>query len=223
MPDRVIRDELLDSERWLWLPNDTDRLVYIGLLLKCDDFGNLEGGQRRIFRMLHAFTQIKTEEATATSLLHLLEADLIRRYEVEGRELYHLPRFKAGRDYLVRRVPESPWCPPDALLGKHKRLYVRGLAKNMSKDSGHVSKDSQHVLPGVGVGVGVGVIKKAVPNTYPPEAVDNSNREPDDQTRQTWAEHWTAQGKAFGIIPKQGETTGDYCRRVIAMEKSKPV
>jgi len=159
MPDRIIRDEILESDRWLWLPNDTDRLVYIGLLLKCDDFGNLEGGQRRMFRLLHAFTQIKTEEATATALIHLLDADLIRRYEVQGRELFHLPRFKAGRDYLVRRVPESPWDPKEWQLGKHKRLITRGLAKNLSKDLGHVPKQLDDVSPGVGVGVGVGVGK----------------------------------------------------------------
>jgi hypothetical protein len=37
----------------------------------------------------------------------------------------------------------------------------------------------------------------------------------------TWAEHWKAQGKAFGIEAKQGESTGDYCRRAQAFAKEK--
>ena len=44
MADRLIRDELLESDRWLDLHSDTTRLAYVGLLLLADDFGNLEGG-----------------------------------------------------------------------------------------------------------------------------------------------------------------------------------
>ena len=40
---------------------------------------------------------------------------------------------------------------------------------------------------------------------------------------ESWAEHWTAQGKAFGINAKAGESTGDYCKRVISLIKAKSV
>lgn len=35
----------------------------------------------------------------------------------------------------------------------------------------------------------------------------------------TWAQHWTAQGKALGIEAHPGESEGDYCRRIIATVK----
>jgi len=41
MPDRVIRDELLESDRWLDLPTDSHRLVYISLILIADDYGEI--------------------------------------------------------------------------------------------------------------------------------------------------------------------------------------
>ena len=128
MPDRTLRDELLDSDRWLWLPNDTDRLAFIGLLLRCDDFGNLEGGPRRLFRFFNNFTHVKTEEGSATVLLHLVDADLIRRYEVDGREFFHIPRLRVWNTYLVRKCPPSPWC--DLSVEIRKRVRKQGHAKN---------------------------------------------------------------------------------------------
>jgi hypothetical protein len=156
VPDRIIRDELLESDRWLDLPTDASRLAFVGFLLVCDDFGNFEGGPRRLFRLLHKFTQIKTEEASVAVLDALMACDLIRRYESDKRELFHIPRFKSHRQYLSRLYPPSPWCPKDTTLGKEKRIINKGLAKNVVTTSLQRSND---VAEGVGVGVGVGVGK----------------------------------------------------------------
>lgn len=215
MPDRVIRDELLDSDRWLDLPADTDRLVYVGLLLVCDDFGNLEGGIKRMYRFLHRFTQVKSEEVVATVLNHLGDADLIRRYEVAGREFWHVPRFRPHRQYLVRKCPASPW-EKDRELGKHRRVFLRGIAKEQTHSENVATTSlprSNHVAEGVGVGVGVGENLKRTSTSAP---VDNFPGK-----RSSWVQHWTSQGKAFGIDSKPGETEGDYCRRVIAYVKAK--
>lgn len=152
MPDRLIRDELLESDRWLDLPTDASRLAFVGFLLICDDFGNFEGGARRLFRLLHKFTQIKTSDAAASTIDALMACDLIRRYEKDDRELFHIPRFKSHRQYLSRAYPASPWCTSDALLGKDKRVINKGLAKNVITTSSERSVD---VAEGVGVGVGV--------------------------------------------------------------------
>lgn len=219
MPDRVIRDELLESDRWLDLPTDTDRLAFMGLLLRCDDFGNLEGGARRLFRFLHSFTQVKTPEAAATTLLHLADADLMRRYEVDKREFWHLPRFKPHRQYLVRSYPQSPW-DSERLLGKERRVINRGLATNQPLAENVVTTsqpDSVDMAEGVGVGVGVGVYQKRTSTTAPGDnSGDNSATK-----AATWTEYWKAQGTAFGIETKQGESTGDYCRRVQASAKGR--
>lgn len=155
MPDRVIRDELLDSDRWLSLPSDTDRLCYVGLLLRCDDFGNLEGGDRRLARFLSTFTAIRSDGNATVTLAHLVDADLIRGYQVDGRQFWHLPRLRTHRSYLVRKVPPSPWCNADEILGKTARISKQGLAKNLAATSPQSVSDVS-----LGVGVGVGVVKK---------------------------------------------------------------
>ncbi len=164
MPDRILRDELWGSDRFLDLPSDTHRLAFIRLVNVADDFGNLEGGGRRIYRMLHSGTQVKTPEHCAGILGGLVECDLLRRYEVEGREFFHIPRFGQHRNYRVRKVPPSPWCDAESALGKNVRVSKQGLAKNLSatllERSSNVAVTlqgrSRNVLAGVGVGVGVG-------------------------------------------------------------------
>lgn len=219
MPDRIVRDELLDSDPWLDLPTDTDRLTFISLLLRCDDFGNFEGGIKRLYRFLHKFTQVKSEEVVATVLNHLGDADLIRRYEVDGREYFHIPKLRPHRQYLVRKYPGSPW-DDKVKIGKTQRIEKRGLLKYQELTENIVTTplpSSNDIAQGVGVGVGVGVNTKRTSTTAP---VDNSG---DNSAKKaaTWTEYWKAQGKASGIEPKQGESTGDYCRRVQAFAKAR--
>lgn len=210
MPDQLLRDELMKSDRWLDLPNDTCRLAFFPLLLVADDFGNLEAGIRRIFRLWEPQTQIKTIEAAAVALAHLMDADLTRGYVADNREFLHVPRFKSHRSYLVRKCPPSPWCDPEKALGKHVRKVInQGLAKNLPAT---LLERNSHVLLGVEVGVGVEVDKKRTSTAVP---VDKS----EPAKAQTWAEHWKAEGKAFGIEPLQGEKAGDYCRRIQAWAK----
>jgi len=210
--DQLIRDELLDSDRWLDLPSDSDRLAYLVLRLKADDFGNLEAGEKRIGRLFLAKTQINSPQAVAATLSHLHDADLIRFYpdpewgngdttnQSGPREFIHLPRSRPTKSYLVRKCPPSPWCDPDATLGKHVRgVKNQGLAKNLPVTSPERNGD-------VSLGVGVRGLKNEVRT---PQPVDNFPK-----AKRSWAEHWKAQGKAFGINPNPGESEGDYCRRV---------
>lgn len=131
MPNAVLRDEIWESERFLDLAGDTSKISYFRFLSLADSFGNFEGG-RRLFRLLRECTQIKTEAEVAIVLEALINADLLRRYEVESRELWHIPRFRCPQNYVVQKVPPSPWCPRDAALGKNKRLFKQGIAKNVA-------------------------------------------------------------------------------------------
>lgn len=155
MPDRIIRDELWLSERFLDLPTDAARLAFLRFISVCDDFGNFEGGPRRIYRMLHSCTQIKSEDASVTTMDALMACDLVRRYEFETREFFHIPRFKSHRQYLSRLYPHSPWCDPNIVLGKTTRLII---TKGLAKDS---LLRSSYVAEGVGVGVGEKPIARA--------------------------------------------------------------
>ncbi len=212
MTDRVIRDELLDSDRWLDLPSDTDRLVYApGLLLRCDDFGNIEGHLKRLFRFMRHFAQVKTEENAAAVLGHLTDADLIRGYKVANREFFHLPRFRPHRQYLVRKCPPSPW-DSERPLGKEKRVLERGLALDHALTEKVVATSlpsAYHVAEGVGVGV-----DKIRTSAETP--VDNFVH---PKPAVSWAQFWKAQGEALGINPLPGESEGDYCRRVQRISK----
>lgn len=205
MPDRLIRDELLESDRWLGLTTDTARICFVGLLLRCDDFGNLEGGPRRLYRFFSRFAQIKAEADADAVLMQLADADLTRRYERDGREFWHLPRFRPHRNYLVRKYPPSPWDDPVLTARKEGHfLSNQGLAKNIETTL------SRGV---VGVGVEVGTSKNELPQT----AAGDNFLSGDKSSRQksiTWTEHWTSKGKALGINPEKGETSGTYCKRV---------
>lgn len=120
MYDRVIRADLYQSDRWLDLPTDTHRLVFNALVHEADDFGNLDGGARRLFRFMQRFCQVKTEADAMKIMNDLADADLVRRYEVFGTEYWHLPRFKNTRRYTSRKYPRSPWCDSEKLATAEK-------------------------------------------------------------------------------------------------------
>lgn len=206
MPDRVIRDELLDSDRWLGLTHDSERLAFVGLLLRCDDFGNLEAGAGRLFRFIQSFTQVKSQENVASILQHLADVDLIRLYQSEGRELIHIPRLRPHRQYLVRRCPPSPWCDTSTPLGKTKRIINKGIAKNVVTTS---SKRSDDVAQGVGVGVGENT------RTRTRRPVDNSRSDAPDKVNgdgnklpKVNGQFTAALGKAWGNSPQAIEAKG---------------
>lgn len=152
MPNRVIRDEILESARWLDLPTDTHRVVFIALVLRADDYGNFEGGPRRLFRFMHSFSQVKTDSDSVKLMSDLQDADLVLRYEVQGMEYWHIPRFENKRQYWARRVPKSPYHEeqiPEKQI--HRQKALRGIAEH-----------STNPQSGVGVGVGVGGNSKAL-------------------------------------------------------------
>lgn len=188
MVDRVLRDEIWESDRYLDLSTDTQRLAFIRLLSEADDFGNCEGHLRRIYRTLAKVMQVRSEEDAAKVLDALVEVDLIRFYEIveeaEGetrtRRLIHIPRFRSHRQYHTRKVPPSPWDDKDVALGKTRRVINHGLAKNvvttsLPRSSGNDATSqprSNHVAEGVGVGVGENTLSshrqvKTEPASYP--------------------------------------------------------
>lgn len=108
MPDRIIRDELLESERWLSLKDNGDRLAYIALLLKADSLGNFSAEPFRLLRLWRDFG-INTQELVAKALAELADQDLVRVYESHGQRLLHIPRFGQRQRYVKRAYPVSPW------------------------------------------------------------------------------------------------------------------
>lgn len=108
MPDRVIRDELLESERWISLKDNADRLAFVALLLSADSLGNFSAEPFRLMRLWRDFG-INTVALVAKSLSELADHDLVRLYEVDGKPYLHIPRFRQRLRYVKRVFPPSPW------------------------------------------------------------------------------------------------------------------
>jgi hypothetical protein len=162
--DRILRHELLRSPRFIDLPSDTHRLVFTSLLTEADDFGNLEGGPRRLWHWMRGFSQVKNESHAVDLMSALADADLVRRYESGDREYWHIPRFKNQRTYWIRICPASPWCDPLAYTGSYKRVTKQA---KKSKSVSDLKKPVSDLKIGVGVGVGENNTTAASPADIP--------------------------------------------------------
>ena len=80
MKNRILRGEILDSERFLNLATNTERICFISLLLKADDYANMEGSIPRIQRLWRDFG-VDSQEKTSKILDALADQDLIRFYK----------------------------------------------------------------------------------------------------------------------------------------------
>lgn len=90
MPDRVIRDEMLESPRFVGLKDNADRLAFIALLLNADDLGNFDADPFRLVRIWRDFG-ISTRELAAKTLAELADTDLVRVYSADGKPYVHIP------------------------------------------------------------------------------------------------------------------------------------
>lgn len=106
MPNRLIRDEMLESEAILSLPIEA-RWLYVTILLSADDLGLFEATSFKLARR----ADIRRE--SGDKLLQMLaDADLIRLYEVSGKRFGFIPKF---RQRIQIKFPKHP-LPPKALM-----------------------------------------------------------------------------------------------------------
>lgn len=106
MPCRLIRDEMLDSERVLALPVEA-RWLYVTILLSADDLGLFEATSFKLARR----ADIKRE--VGEKLLSMLaDSDLVRLYDVGDKRYGFIPRFR--QRIQIKRLKHP--APPDALM-----------------------------------------------------------------------------------------------------------
>jgi len=112
MPTRLVREQLLESDRWLDLVHPVERLAYIVLLLKADDLGTLDAGEGQLVRFWREPCNIKSRDDAIKVLAALTDVDLVRCYDVQGKRYAFLPRYRQRfRATTIRRPP-----PPEMLL-----------------------------------------------------------------------------------------------------------
>lgn len=105
MPDRLVRDELLTSERY-WSVSPEARNLYVSILLSADDTGRYTASSFALRTKCMAGTV--SAERIEKLLLELVDVDLIRLYsDGPGRYLF-IPRYRQRLRYPNSRYPEPP-------------------------------------------------------------------------------------------------------------------
>ena len=136
MPNRIVRESILDSSRYLSV-DEGAQLLYQHLLLLADDFGCLSIEHTFIGR--RCFVNRPTAERLDDLIDQLVTADLLRPYEHRGLRFGFIPRF---RQRLKRETLKNP-RPPDELLAddfdaqdKFKKLNRHGYDSPALADGG---------------------------------------------------------------------------------------
>lgn len=106
MPTRMIREGLLDSERYSQL-SDQGKLFFHHILLLADDFGCLSLSPAYLRR--RCFYDAPSNERIAKLICELVDVDMLRTYEVDRRALAFIPKF--GQRLRVDK-PKYPFPPP---------------------------------------------------------------------------------------------------------------
>jgi hypothetical protein len=106
MSDRIIRDELLTSERYWAISNDA-KLLYIHLILNADDTARFSGKNFTI-RTACFPGQVVDHNQIERMLDELQNQDLIRLYMVDNERFVFIPRFKQRLRYQTSRFPAPP-------------------------------------------------------------------------------------------------------------------
>lgn len=146
MPDRVVRDELLTSERY-WRCSAEARCLYISILLCVDDAARYTGAPFALRTRCMAGTV--SHERIEVILAELVDSDLIRRYEVDRKPYLFVPRFRNRRRYVgSSQYPEPPNEINDLVDEKTDSSPTQVRPKSVSSQT----QDSQ-ARAGVGVGL----------------------------------------------------------------------
>lgn len=107
MPDRLIRDEYLVSERY-WSVPEPAQLLFHHLMSVADDYGNCSGVHFWIKQKCYTGRHMDNQ-VLDTLLSALQDVDLIRLYEYGLVRYIHIPRFRQRLRQKHRKWPESPY------------------------------------------------------------------------------------------------------------------
>jgi hypothetical protein len=106
MPDRIVRDELLTSERYWSVSIEAQRL-FVHLLLAVDDMGRFSGKNFTIRSACFPGQSVQPEKVEKM-LTELHDEDLVRLYSVGGERFVFIPRFGQRLRYKNSKFPAPP-------------------------------------------------------------------------------------------------------------------
>jgi hypothetical protein len=137
MPNRMIREGLLDSDRY-WGCTIEARELFTHLMLLADDFGCVNMSQALIGR--RCFDQRPTSEKLARLVTQLCDADLIRLYQSGVGTYAFIPRFGQRLRRFTLKFPR----PPLEVIGDDKRalkLFNEINENNQTMSDGEQTRD----------------------------------------------------------------------------------
>lgn len=105
MPNRVIRESLLESERY-WSVTMEAQLLFLHLLLLADDLGCVSVAYTFVRR--RCFDSNPTVEKVSRLLGEIADADLVRLYDHDSGKYAFIPRFRQRLQRMTLRHPEPP-------------------------------------------------------------------------------------------------------------------
>lgn len=106
MPNRLLREGLMESERVLSMPVEA-RWLFVVIILSADDIGLFEATEFKLARRADV-----NRELAAKLMTMLADVDLVRFYLVNGKRYGFIPRFRQRIQIKRARHP----LPPEALL-----------------------------------------------------------------------------------------------------------
>lgn len=127
MPGRLIREGLLDSERY-WSVSIEARELFVHLVLLADDFGCLSLAPTFIGR--RCFESRPTTEKLARLLSQLVDADLIRQYQSGPLTYAFIPRFGQR---LRRFTLKHPRPPIETLSGDERAIKLFSIINDKNQ------------------------------------------------------------------------------------------
>ena len=124
MPNRIVREAILDSDRYHSLRTDSERLLFHEILLLADDYG-IAPANYGFLRRRTSVCLSKSTDQVAGFLESLMAVDLVRVYEIGDARYLYIPRFG---NVPRSRKPKWP-IPPDEMGGNEiKELQKKRTA-----------------------------------------------------------------------------------------------
>lgn len=118
MPSRLIRDDMIDSERY-WSVSIEARELFVHLLLRADEFGLFDAGPSFVRRTCFG-DKLPPVTRVQAWLTELVGVDLIRLYEHDHRSFGFVPNY----GQRLRVNPKLPMPPSDLYADDEKALAL---------------------------------------------------------------------------------------------------